>query len=233
MRARDVMTTHVIAVRPKAEIRDIARVMLSGQISAVPVIDERENLVGIVSEGDLMRRPESGTAKSTSWWLRAIASSEMRAEEYIKTHGLYAEDVMTDRVIVAEEDTTLLEIADLMERRRIKRVPIIRDGKVVGIVSRANLLRGLVTAGVHHDCSIEDETIRSKVIETLEREAGVRDDFMNITVSKGTVHLWGTTLSETEKQAASLAAGGVPGVRGVKNHLNALSMEARTALWAQ
>ena len=231
MRARNVMTTHVVSVKPRTHIQNIARVLLDRQISAVPVIDEAKKLIGIVSEGDLMRRPEADTASPTSWWLRLLASPETLAEKYIKTHGRYAEDIMTRHVIAAEEDSTLEEIASMMEQRHIKRVPIVRDEKVVGIVSRANLLHGLVTAGVRNENATDDTEIRSKVVLALEREAGVRDEFMNITVSNGVVHLWGTALSDAEKKAACLAAENTDGVRAIKDHLNVLPPEAQAGLW--
>jgi CBS domain-containing protein len=143
MKAADVMVSAVISVRPNARVEEVAGILLASRISAVPVIDEQGELLGIVSEGDLMRRAEAGTDRSRSWWLEYLTGKQVLAAEYVKSHSHKVTDVMTRSVITATPDTSLSEIATLLERNRIKRVPIVQNGKVVGIVSRANLLQAL------------------------------------------------------------------------------------------
>src|SRR5215470_1689127 len=145
MKAADVMVWGVTSVRPNARVEEVASTLLANRISAVPVIDEQGELVGLVSEGDLMRRVEAGTDRSRSWWLVYLTGKQVLAAEYVKSHSHKVTDVMTRSVITATPETPLSEIATLLERNRIKRVPIVQNGKVVGIVSRANLLQVLAT----------------------------------------------------------------------------------------
>ena len=140
MQIRDVMTTRVITVGPYTEVAEIARCLLKNRISAVPVVETDGHLVGIVSEGDLMRRSESRTEHRTSWWLSLLLLAERRATDYIKTHGRRAQEVMTRALITVNDDASLEEIAEILEKHRIKRVLVIREGKLVGIASRADLL---------------------------------------------------------------------------------------------
>lgn len=233
MRARDVMTTKVVSVEPDAPVEEIARKLIDHRISGVPVVDTNGVIVGIVSEGDLMRRSESETERRRPWWLAMLSSSEEQAAEYVKRHGRRAQDVMTQSVISVREDARLDEVADILERRQIKRVPVLRDGKLVGIVSRANLLHGLVTSGKATPTTTEDETIRSAILEALERDAGVRDQFINVTVSGGTVHLWGALQSEAERHAARLVAENTQGVQEIEDHLGVIPPQVRSVLWAE
>lgn len=144
MRADDIMSVDVITVAPDAEITEVARTLIANHISAVPVVNEAGGVIGIVSEGDLMRRPESGTERHPSWWLTFLADTQERAQEFVKSHGQYAKDVMSPKVITVTPETPMEDIAEILEKNRIKRVPVVQDGKLVGIVSRANLLQGLV-----------------------------------------------------------------------------------------
>jgi len=147
MRAMDVMTTEVITVDPDVSVQAVAKLLSERGISGVPVIDAADRLVGIVSEGDLLHRVETGTerlpGRPRSWWLDTIALDRELARDYVKSHGRTARDVMTRDVISVIDTTDLAEIAMLLETKRIKRVPVLRDGKLVGIVSRANLMRAL------------------------------------------------------------------------------------------
>lgn len=139
------MTTNVVSVSPQTSVRRIAQTMLRHRISAVLVIDDQQRLVGIVSEGDLMTRPEIG-AKRSAWWLGLLDCAEVDAMEFAKSHGKLAQDVMTTDVISVDEDTPIARIATVLEEGQIKRVPVLRDGRVVGIVSRADLLHAIATA---------------------------------------------------------------------------------------
>ena len=137
MQAKDVMTTDVVTVAPDTEVSDIARLLLERHISALPVVDGDGGVVGIVSEGDLLHRRETDTEKHRNWWLGFLVGNEQRAAEYSKSHGTKASEIMSREVVTVNEDAQLGDIAELLEIRRIKRVPVLRDGKLVGIVSRA------------------------------------------------------------------------------------------------
>ncbi len=140
MTAKDIMARPVVSVGPDTSVQEIARLLLERRISAVPVVDDRSRVIGMASEGDLMRRPESRTERHASWWLELLEGTEERARTYLESHGLTARDVMTREVVTVAENTPLDKIATLLERNRIKRVPVLRGGKVVGIVSRARQL---------------------------------------------------------------------------------------------
>lgn len=227
------MTTRVVTVGDDTPVETIARTLLENRISAVPVLDAASRLVGIVSEGDLMRREESQTEKHTAWWLALFGSPEEQAARYLKSHGRRASDVMTRDPVTVDESATLEQIADLLERRGIKRVPVLREGALVGIVSRANLLHGLVTAGAGRPLKADDETIRAAILEALRHDTGIEDRFVNVTVARGVVHLWGTVAPEAEKRAASLAAENAIGVEAIEDHLRVLPSPLRSVIWAE
>jgi CBS domain-containing protein len=230
MQARDVMQTKLVTATPEETVRDVAMRLLANRISAVPVVDDGNRVVGIVSEGDLMRRPESGTERHPSWWLSLVASPEERALAYLKGHGGQVKDVMTRRVITVGEDASLEEVAQTLEKHRIKRVPVLRDGKLAGIVSRADLLHGFVARQAGPVVSADDRTIRS-AIEAALAEAGVRQPFLSVVVSGGQVHLWGAVQSEQEKRAARAAAESVPGVKSVRDEIGVLPASVRAVMW--
>ena len=220
MKAADVMVTNVITVNANATIGEVAATLLNNHISAAPVVDEKGGLVGIVSEGDLMRRPEIGTTRRHSWWLELISTGWASANEYIKSHSGKVADVMTRNVVTAKPDTPLGEIAGLLERNRIKRVPIVEEGKLVGLVSRANILQALASATkkLPSLASVDDLELRKKVASRIASEPW-RPAMLTITVQDGTVDLWGLVQSVEEKKAAQLAAETTPGVRAVVNNI--------------
>jgi CBS domain-containing protein len=224
MKASDIMTRTVQSVSPDLPVEEVARFMLARGISAVPVLDGGGNLVGIVSEGDLMRRTELGTEKHRSWWLRLFVGDDYQAHEFVKSHGRRARDVMTRKVVTVSEDTPLAEIVTLMEEARIKRVPVMHDGKMSGIVSRANLLRAFASREVSAAAATadQDRDIRIRLLAVLENQPWWKKRSCNVVVSDGIVHLWGTTESEEEREAIRVAAENTSGVRAVRNHLNVL-----------
>lgn len=231
MQAKDIMTRNVVSVDPEADIREAARLLLDNKISALPVIDANGHLAGVISEGDLMHRPESGTGRRHSWWLMLLSSPKERAIDYIREHSRRVGDVMTRNVITVDENTPLERIADLLEKHHIKRVPVMRAGKVVGVVSRADLLRGLI-AQRKAPVGAKDETIRAAVEKELET-IGVLNRFVSVVVSGGVVHLWGETFSRAEKDAARVAAENVDGVKEVRDEVNVLPANVQTVIWAE
>ena len=221
MKASDVMVTNVITVGPDACVQDIAGILLGCRISAVPVVESNGKLVGIVSEGDLMRRVEAGTVRTRPWWLALLTGKEVLATEFVKEHSRKVADVMTRDVVTAGPDTPLSTIANLLEKNAIKRVPIVEAGKVVGIVSRANLLQALASSDKYTEVSIpiNDAKIREKVLTQLSAEPWTRPSLINVIVQDGTVELWGIVDSASEKKAVRVAAEVTPGVRAVNDNL--------------
>jgi len=182
MKARDVMVSPVITVKPSASVREVAKTFLERRISAVPVVDDQGKLVGIVSEGDLMHRTEAGTERKRSWWLQGLTGDETLAAEYVKAHARKVADVMTRRVITASPDTPLHEIASLLESNSIKRVPIVKDGQVVGIVSRANLIQAVASDRKELEIPVSDEAIRNKILANLQGEPWAHMGLLNVIV---------------------------------------------------
>jgi CBS-domain-containing membrane protein len=176
--------------------------------------------VGIVSEGDLIRRPEADTATRRSWWLYFFSSLETAAAQYAKSYGLLARDVMTPTPITLTEDTSAAEIADILERFHIKRVPVVRDDRIVGIVSRANLVRTLASAQTALSQRIEDDAvIRNGVIAALSGQPWETALPKNVIVQQGVVHLWGMVNSLEERAAVRVAVERTPGVKRIEDHL--------------
>jgi CBS domain-containing protein len=222
------MTAPAVVVAPETTVAEIAKLLLKRGISAVPVIAADGQLAGIVSEGDLIRRVESGTERTRSWWLSAFGDADAQAREYAKSHGRRAADVMTRNVVTVAEDATLAQIAELLERHRIKRVPVVRGGRVVGIVSRANLLHGLASqADTAPPAQPADDTLRQRIEEEM-RRAGVDTVFVNVVVGDAAVHLWGIVPTQAQLEAAGIAAERVAGAIPVTNHLSVPS----NAAWA-
>jgi len=221
MKASDVMVTDVITAKADSNVYDVAQLLLTNRISAVPIVDDAGKLLGMVSEGDLLRRDEADTGHERSWWLKLLMGRELLAAEYLKEHSRGVDDVMTRGVISAEPDTPVADIATLLERYRIKRVPIVRDGKVVGIVSRANLIQALATLRTKatQPRSVADTELREKVVSRLKSEPWVRPSLVNVTVTDGIVDLWGIVGSSAEKHALRAAVEIIPGVKAVNDNV--------------
>lgn len=219
MKARDVMTMSVVTANPDSPLGEIVDLMLANRISAVPVVDAAHAVVGIVSEGDLMNRADAGTRHSSSWWLRWAADTDQRAGEFRKIHGHRAKDVMTRNVLTVSEEATVAEIAKTLERHRIKRVPIVRDGKLVGIVSRANLLHGIGQLSKMPALQVANaDESRGRILERL-AEAGLRPGAVNVIVTPDLVELWGYVESPEQIPAAEVAVASVLGDRAIDNHI--------------
>lgn len=220
MQAADVMTVDLVTAGPKMTVREAATLMLDRGVSALPVLDENERLIGIISEGDLLRRTEIETEIKESWWLSLFTSTQTLQERFLKSHGQQVGDVMTRDPITVAPDTSVAEVATILERNRIKRVPVIEDGMVRGIVSRANLLHALADAKAPQSSgSADDRTLREQVLKAFSEEVGLGGTFVNVTVNAGNVRLWGTVRSDTEEKALVVAARSVPGVNSVESRL--------------
>jgi CBS domain-containing protein len=219
MKAIDVMTSPVISVTPETTVREIAALLFERRISGLPVLEDGR-LVGMVSEADLLHRQEIGTdciGRNGSWWLR-LFSQDQSIEHYIKSHAVKARDIMSRDVVSVTEDTPLADIATLLETRAFKRVPVLRAGKLVGIVSRANLVQALATTAAEAATAKSDVAIRSRLLDELNRQSWWHDSASNVVVDDGVVHFWGLIYSDEEREAARVAAEGVAGVRNVEDH---------------
>jgi CBS domain-containing protein len=219
MKARDVMVAPVITASPNASIKSVAETFVRHQISAVPVVDDKGKLVGIISEGDLLHRAEAGTERQRPWWLRAFIGSDALANEYVKAHARKVSDAMTRQVVTASPETPLHEVAAILEKHSIKRVPIIENGQLVGIVSRANLIQAVASTGKALEIPLSDSTIRDKLLAHLKTQDWAHTDLLNVTVNGGVVDLWGIVGSASERTAIRVAAEATPGVRAVKDNL--------------
>lgn len=219
MHAAEIMTPNVITVTPQTEVREIVELMIKNRISALPVVDGENRVIGMVSEGDLMRRVENQTDRRDSWWLTALFSASNDADSYIKSRGRRAEDVMTRDVLTITEDTPLYKIAQLLEKNHIKRVPVVSNGKLVGIVSRSNLLHGFSTMETVASGSADDRSIRDKIVNEMNDHLGITGNTTNVVVVDGVVTLWGLVESDVERRAATVAAENTAGVKEVRNNL--------------
>lgn len=220
MHASNIMTTNVVSVPATATVLEAAALMAKHHISGLPVVGEDGKIVGLVSESDLLHRVETGTGKpQRSWFAEFLYSTRRLATEYLKENALKVSDVMTENVVSVLPETPLAEVADLLERHHIKRVPVVVDGKVLGIVSRSNLVAALAcTVQAAPDALASDEAIHQDVLKAL---GGHRWALAagNVVVKDGVVHLWGTVTSEEERKAICACAERVAGVKGIEDHL--------------
>lgn len=220
MQARDIMTRRVVTLSREATLEEAVALMVRHRISGLPVTDAAGTVLGIVTEGDLLRRAETGTEHQRPRWLRFLLGPERLATEYVHTHSRKVKDVMTRNVITVDPDTSLDGIVDLMEKRHIKRVPVVEDGRLTGIVSRANLIQALASlAGDLPAATATDETIRARLWDELMKCDWAPVATLNVIVKDGTVHLHGCITDESERRALRVAAENVPGVRAVRDHL--------------
>ncbi|HZP71710.1 MAG TPA: CBS domain-containing protein [Pseudolabrys sp.] len=216
MQAGDVMTRNVISVSPDATVLQAARQMLQHHISGLPVIDKAGSLVGIISEGDFLRRGEVRTERRRSRWLEFLMGPGKLAAEYTHSHGSKVAEVMTTEVHTVSESTPLDEVVELMERRRIKRVPVVRGSKVVG----TNVMHAVVSlARVAPKASKDDAAIREKLLAVMRLEQWAPASTANVVVRDGVVELWGVIVDDRQRQALKVAAENIPGVKAVKDHL--------------
>lgn len=221
MKASDIMNTRIVSVAPEASVAEIAGLMLTHGVSGVPVVEEGGRLVGMVTEGDLICRPELDTEhKPRSWWLQAFGNPADLAAEYARSRGNCASDIMSRNLITVRPDATLRDIAELLEKRHIKRVPVVSDGAIVGIVSRANLVQALASAPVSPVAAPAggDTEIREEILATLEEAPWAGDGTTSVTVRDGKVEFWGLVGSEDERRATRVAVEQIGGVAVVEDH---------------
>ena len=220
MRAKDVMTQRVISIESSATILQAARLMLQNRISGLPVVDAGGNLVGIVTEADFLRRSEIATERQRPRWLQFLLGSGHLAEEFVHSHGRKIDEVMTRDPHSITEETPLEEIVQLMEKHRVKRLPVVRGRRLVGMVSRANLLHALVSFSRNlKPVSASDEQIRARLLKELDKEKWAPSALVNVVVRDGIVELCGSITDERQRAALKVMAENIPGVKSIRDHL--------------
>jgi CBS domain-containing protein len=220
MNVRDVMTPDVLTIAPDESIFVAARLMLQKRISGLPVVDGQGNLVGIVSEGDFLRRAETATERKRPRWMEFLLGPGRLADEYVQISSRKVRDVMTDKVRTVTQDAPLEDVVRLMERHRIKRVPVVEGKKVVGIVTRANLLHAMASfVSEVAPSSADDAAIRKQLIAELQRQPWAPVTPIDVTVRNGVVQLSGCVTDERQRQALRVAAGNIPGVKKVEDYI--------------
>jgi len=220
MHARHVMTTKLITIGETATVQEAARLMSEKDVSALPVVDEQGRFVGLLSEADLLHRQEIGTQLVRPWWLEAVTPASTLAAEFLQAHGTEVRELMSTKVVSAAPSAPLSEIAALMERHRVKRIPIVEDGRLVGVVSRANLVQALASVSSPVAKTVEqDRVIRTELLSRLAEQRWTDFGDRNVTVSDGVVHLWGLVGSPAERGALVALAAEVPGVKRVADEM--------------
>lgn len=223
MQAKDIMTTNVITASPDMGVREAAETMMSNRISALPVVDPAGKLIGIVSEGDFLRQMQTPEERRGSWWLRMFQSAEDKATDYVKSHAKSVKDVMTTKVVAIAETDDISHIAAVLEKHRIKRAPVVKDGKVVGVVSRANLLHAIASQTDIAAPSAADADIRKAVMGQF-HEAVPNAHLVNVVVKDGVVTVMGTVDSEEEAKAIDVALKNVSGVKSIENGVRVMPL---------
>src|SRR6202166_1505754 len=219
MRAHQIMTRPVITITPETTIVEAANTMLQRHVSGLPVVDPTGKLVGIISEGDFLRRGEIGTQRRRGRFLKFILGPGKEATDFVHENGRKIAEIMTPEPLTVIEDTDLEEIVELMEKNHVKRLPVTRGEKVVGIVSRANLLQAVASlARQIPDPTADDDHIRNRIINALEKKDWCPFG-LSVIVRDGIVHITGVITEERSRQATIVAAENVAGVRKVHDHL--------------
>jgi CBS domain-containing protein len=220
MRTSDVMMRQVLSIEPGASVLQAVRLMLQNRISGLPVVTAGGALVGILTEGDLLRRTETATEKRRPRWLEFLIGPGALAGEYVQTHARKVDEIMTPDPRTIAEDTPLDEVVQIMEKHQIKRLPVMRGKQLVGIVSRANLLHALASMAPSAPAPAgTDQAIRDRLLTELEHQKWAPVGAINVIVKDGVVELWGTITDERERQALIVAAENIPGVKEVQDNL--------------
>lgn len=217
IQVRDVMTRNVISAMPDQSVLEAAQTMLQNRISGLPVIDTYGTLVGVVTEGDFLRRGEIGTQRQRPRWLEFLAGPGRLASEYVHASGRKVEEVMTPDPFTVTEDDSLPAVVELMERHHVKRLPVLRDGRVVGIVSRANIMDAFIELAHYQAGAKDDGTIRERILAALAGAPWAPN--VQVAVHDGVAQLSGVITDERERKAVIVAVENVSGVKGVHDHL--------------
>jgi CBS domain-containing protein len=223
MQARDVMTKDIVTVSPEATVGEIAALLVTHRIGAVPVVSAEGRLVGIVSQTDLVHRSETGTEKRRKWWLEAFADPDIKAQQYVKSHGHKAEDVMTRHVVSVSESASLAEVADVLDTHSVRQVPVVSEGRLAGMISRADLVRVLAEVSITAPAVRPDNGALQKATwDAVKAQPWLKTAYVNLAVKDGVVELWGAVDSEEQRRALKVLIEGVPGVVTVQDQVSLL-----------
>ena len=234
----DVMTRNVLSVTPDTGVSQVAGLLLEHRISGLLVIDAEGALAGIVTEGDLLRRGELGAGRERSWWQQVLASPARQAADFTRTHGGKVSDVMTAKVISVEHDADLSSVVDLMEQHRIRRLPVLQSSRIVGVVSRADLLKAILAHGERtgpeagDTAGADDEAIRAAIVAELERQPWAPTVTLRVGVAAGVVALEGTVMGDDERRGVCVIAENTKGVREVQDRLTIVEPYSGTVIEA-
>ena len=216
--AADVMTCDVVSIGPDKPLQEVARILYENRIDRVPVVDVDGHMIGVVTAGDLIGHAAVIGERHRSWWLTLFADEDVTARDYLKAHGRTAGDVMTRDVVTVEETATLAEVADSLHRHRADQIPVVRDGRLIGVVSRRDLLLRLVNAKAEPiRISADDHTIREQLLRELKSQPWAH--VLDLQVENGVVHLHGTVQTDEERRALWVATENTPGVVAIEDHL--------------
>jgi CBS domain-containing protein len=219
MRARDIMTQPVTTVAPDASIFEAIRIMLQNKISGLPVVNAAGTLIGMITEGDFLRRSETATQRRRPRWIEFVLGPGRLADEYVQASGRKVSEIMTSEVHTVTEDAPLVEVVELMERYRVKRIPVLRGSSLIGIITRANLMWALAHTAKLHPLASGDAAIRDRVVAEINTQRWVSAETIHIAVRDGIVTLSGILTDERQRQALCVAAENIPGVRKVEDQM--------------
>jgi CBS-domain-containing membrane protein len=229
MLAQEVMTKDVITVGPDTTVGEIAALLVRHRISAVPVVAAENRVIGIVSQTDLAHRSETDTEKRRKWWLEIFADADAKAREYVKSHGRKAKDIMTRFVISVSPRASMAEVADLLDTHRIRQVPVMEDGKLLGMISRTDLVRKLAEVAVVTPAARPDSgTLQKAIWERIHEQTWLKSAYVSVSTKDGVVELWGAVDSDQQRQALRVLVEGVTGVQKVEDHLGLMPKQAVT-----
>ncbi len=220
MQAHEIMTRDVVSVRSDTSVRDIAALMAEKRISGVPVLTDDGKIIGMVSESDLLHRAEVGTERRHKWWFRTFADADGLAREYAKAHGLKAHDIMSRYVISVRDDAELRDVADILDNQRIKRVPVVQEGRLVGIITRGDLVRALSQVQISKAAKKIDNAALHKILhDRIRAQSWINDSYINLTVKDGVVELWGFAATPDQHTGLRALVEETEGVSAVKDNL--------------
>jgi len=220
MEAIEIMTRDVATVTPEASVREAAGIMTEKRVSGLPVVAADGRLVGILTASDLLHRVETGTEKRQSWFARFTANPDQMARQYAKSHGRKVHEVMSRHVISVREDASLSEVAEVLDANKLKRVPVVRGGSLVGIISRGDLVRALSQVSVGTPIvTSDDATLQRHIVEQIKKQHWLQSGYINITVKDGTVEAWGSVPSVDQRNALKVLIEECAGVARIEDHL--------------
>lgn len=229
MKATDVMTKTVVTVHPETPVKEVASLMAHHHISGMPVVDQAGAMIGIISETDLLHRAELGTERQRKWWLKAFTNADTLARDYTLSHAAKASDIMSKAVVSVSPETSLADLADLLDKRKLKRVPVVANGKPVGMITRSDLVRALVQQTAKADqAAVAAADLASAVRERMRKESWLDASLMTVSAKDGVVELIGLAASEEQRRAVKVLAEATPGVKRVEERLQI--MPARTGV---